>query len=68
MVKFILGIVFGVLSLIFIFQNMQPVNVRFLSWGITVSRALILLAMLVVGFLIGWATGSFGRRRRAVRR
>ncbi len=68
MVKFILGIIIGVLALIFIFQNMQPVDVIFLAWTVTVSRALILLAMLVVGFLLGWATGSFGRRRRAVRR
>jgi uncharacterized integral membrane protein len=65
MVKFILGIVFGILALIFIFQNMQMVDVTFLAWTITTSRALMLLIILIVGFILGWAVGGIGRRRRA---
>ena len=54
MVKFILGIVFGILALIFIFQNMQMVDVTFLAWTITTSRALMLLIILIVGFLLAF--------------
>ena len=68
MIKFILGIIFGSLALIFIFQNMQNVDVTFLAWTMTTSRAVILLIILVVGFIIGWAVGSFGRWRRKVKR
>ena len=65
MIKFILGIVFGILALIFIFQNMQMVDVTFLAWTITTSRALMLLIILIVGFILGWAVGGIRRRHRA---
>jgi len=65
MVKFVLGIVFGILALIFIFQNMQTVDVTFLAWTITMSRALMLLIILLIGFILGWAVAGIGRRRRA---
>lgn len=68
MVRFILGIVFGILALIFIFQNMENVSVTFLAWTITTSRAVILLVILAVGFIVGWAVGSIGRWRRKARR
>ena len=64
MIRFILGIVFGVLALIFIFQNMESVSVTFLAWTITTSRAVILLIVLVAGFIVGWAVGSIGRWQR----
>jgi uncharacterized integral membrane protein len=56
------------LALIFIFQNMQNVDVTFLAWTITTSRAVILILILAAGFIVGWAVGSFGRRRRQARR
>jgi uncharacterized integral membrane protein len=67
-IRFILGIVFGVLALIFIFQNMENASVHFLGWTITTSRAIILLLVLAAGFVVGWAVGSLGRWRRRVRR
>jgi len=45
-------IIFGILValiLIFVMQNTQVVEVRFLTWTVTMSRAL----MLLVTFLIG---------------
>ena len=68
MIRFILGIAFGILALIFIFQNMQNVDVTFLAWTITTSRAVILLIILAAGFIIGWAVGSIGRWRRKTKR
>jgi uncharacterized integral membrane protein len=68
MIRFILGIVFGILALIFIFQNMENVDVTFLAWTITTSRAVILLIILAIGFIVGWAVGSIGRWRRRAKR
>ncbi len=68
MIRFILGIAFGILALIFIFQNMQNVDVTFLAWTITTSRAVVLLIILAAGFIIGWAVGSIGRWRRKTKR
>ena len=68
MIRFIFGIVFGILALIFVFQNMENTSVTFLAWTITTSRALILFIILAAGFVVGWAIGSIGRWRRRVRR
>ena len=68
MIRFILGIAFGILALIFVFQNMENTSVTFLAWTITTSRAVILFIILAAGFVVGWAIGSIGRWRRRVRR
>lgn len=39
--------------LIFVVQNMQPIEVKFLVWTMTVSRALILLITLAIGLVGG---------------
>ena len=65
MVRFILGIIFSILAIIFIVQNIQTVDVTFLAWTITMSRALMLLIILLIGFIMGWAVGGISRRRRA---
>lgn len=68
MIRFILGIVFGILALIFVFQNMEEISVSFLGWTITTYGAVILSILLAAGFVVGWAVGSIGRWRRRVRR
>ena len=53
----ILNILFGTLLtlvIIFVFQNMEVVEVTFLSWKISTSRALILLLTFLVGVVFGW--------------
>ncbi len=42
------------LILIFVVQNTQVVEFRFLLWTISVSRALMLFGTLAVGVLAGW--------------
>jgi len=49
--------------LIFVFQNMQTVEVKFLLWSITISRALMLLVTLAIG-LIGGGLLTYPTRRR----
>lgn len=64
MFKFILGIVIGILAVVFLLQNTAEIQVTFLAWTLTMSRALILLVMLAAGFLIGLTLGNISRRRR----
>jgi len=62
--KFIFGLLIGVLVVIFIIQNGEVVDVNFLFWSLTVSRAVMALVIFLVGIIIGWLGRSFSRRRR----
>jgi len=52
--------------LIFVFQNMMTIEVKFLVWTITVSRALILLVTLAIG-LVGGSLLTYPVRRKKAR-
>jgi putative membrane protein len=49
----IIAIVFAV----FILQNAQVVEVRFLFWGTEASRAIVLLVTFFLGLFSGWLSG-----------
>jgi uncharacterized integral membrane protein len=51
--KFILGLIFGILVVIFIFQNIEVVQINFLFWSISVSRALMVFLIFLIGILVG---------------
>ncbi len=65
MIKFILGGVVGVLAIVFMMQNHEVVEISFLFWTLTTSRALILFVMLGIGLVLG-ASGTMllSRKRR----
>jgi uncharacterized integral membrane protein len=63
-VKFILGIIFGALVIIFMVQNVQVVDIKFLAWTMSISRALVILIVLVIGILLGWVLRSIGYRKK----
>jgi putative membrane protein len=44
---------------IFAVQNSQLVSVSFLSWSFTTNQALVILASLFLGLLIGWVWSWF---------
>ncbi len=50
----IIGATAVAVVLIFIVQNMAMVEVQFLFWSLSIPRSLVLLAMMGVGFLLGW--------------
>jgi uncharacterized integral membrane protein len=54
--KGIVLLVVGLLFALFVIQNAQVVEVRFLFWKTQASRALILLATLAFGIAAGWLT------------
>lgn len=51
--KFILGIIFGIFVVIFIIQNTEVVEINFLFWIISISRALMVLFIFLIGIMIG---------------
>ena len=59
--RFIIGLLLGTISVIFAVQNTESVDYSFLAWTVTAPRAIILLAVLVVGIVIGWLVSKLGR-------
>ena len=55
--KRIVLMIIAILFAVFILQNAQVVEVRFLTWSITASRAIVLLVAFFVGLLFGWLSG-----------
>jgi len=51
-ILFIVGLLLGVVSVIFALQNIEVVTVSFFSWNLTGSLALILLLAITSGILI----------------
>ena len=58
--RFVLGAVFGVLVIIFMVQNTQIVEIQFLGWGVSISRALMVLIVFAIGIGLGWVIRSIG--------
>jgi uncharacterized integral membrane protein len=54
MIRNIIFVCLIALVLIFVFQNTQVVQFRFLVWTISMSRALMLFGTLAIGFIAGW--------------
>lgn len=60
--KLIVGIILAGMAALFIFQNVMPVELTFLFWTLSMSRALLMFLILSVGVILGWLLhGSFRR-------
>ncbi len=57
--KLILLIILVSLAVIFLTQNVAAVEVTFLLWSISMSRALLIFFTLVIGFTVGWFLHSY---------
>jgi uncharacterized integral membrane protein len=64
MAKFIVGIIIGVLVIVFMVQNVETVDIQFLTWTAHLSRALMILIVFVIGIGIGWVIRSIGYRKK----
>jgi uncharacterized integral membrane protein len=53
-IKTIIILVLLAIVIIFVFQNTQVVEVRFIVWKASMSRALMLLGTLAIGLIAGW--------------
>ncbi|MFC1577776.1 lipopolysaccharide assembly protein LapA domain-containing protein [Thermodesulfobacteriota bacterium] len=54
MLRNIMFIALIAVVLIFVVQNTQVVEFRFLAWTISMSRALMLFGALAIGVVAGW--------------
>ena len=48
-----------ILAAIFITQNVTVVEVNLFFWQVTISRALLIVINLLIGFLLGWFFKSY---------
>ena len=64
MVRFILGIIIGIVVIIFLFQNLETAQITFLAWTLTMSRAVMVLVFFFFGIVLGWIIRSLGQIRR----
>lgn len=50
--KFILSLLFAVLVAIFAIQNAETVNIKFITWQVSISQALVILVSAMFGAII----------------
>lgn len=53
------------LAVVFITQNVAVVEVSFLFWSISMSRALLIFFLLVMGFILGWFLHGYFTYRKS---
>ncbi len=63
--KLILIIILTSFVVIFITQNVAVVEVSFLLWSISMSRALLIFFSLSIGFILGWFLHSYLSYRKS---
>lgn len=49
---------------IFTTQNYEVVDIQFLLWSFSTSRAIIIFSTLIVGIIIGWVSSFIWHRER----
>ena len=63
--KFIISLLLVIVVLIFSIQNIEAVEIQFLLWQFSIPRAMLIVILLGIGFVIGMLFHSlvFHRRR-----
>ncbi|MDG4811630.1 lipopolysaccharide assembly protein LapA domain-containing protein [Hydrogenovibrio sp. 3SP14C1] len=62
--KSILSIILITLSVIFLLQNMVTVRIEFLIWSLAVPRALMVVILIGIGFIIGLLVSNFSNHSK----
>jgi len=52
-VIFIIGVVIGILVVVFIVQNTEVVEFNYFFWTVSISRALMVLLVFITGIIVG---------------
>lgn len=63
---FLFALLLGII--VFTLQNTESVTVNFFFWNFTLSRALLLFLVLVVGIVLGYLLATFQGSRRSGRK
>jgi len=62
--RFILGVIIGILVIIFMIQNGEVVDIQFLSWTISIPIAVMVLIIFAFGIIMGWVIRSIGYMKK----
>jgi uncharacterized integral membrane protein len=62
--KLVISLILAGLVVLFIIQNVTVVDIRFLFWTLSMSRALLMFFILAIGIVIGWTLHSLSASRR----
>ena len=62
--KLIICLALAGLAVIFIIQNVTVIDIRFLFWTLSMSRALLMFFVLAIGVVIGWSLHSLSVSQR----
>lgn len=62
--KMITILILSGLVVLFIIQNVNVVEIKFLFWTIQMSRSLLIFILLAIGFIIGWFMHSHFKHKR----
>lgn len=65
MLRNIIFIILTAFVIAFVLQNIQDVEIKFLFWQLTTSRALMLLGTFAAGLIGGWLLSIPGRRKKS---
>jgi uncharacterized integral membrane protein len=64
MAKFILGVIIGIIVIVFLVQNVEIVEIKFIAWSFSISRALMILIVFIAGSGFGYVIKSIGYRKK----
>lgn len=62
-IKLVLVLIITGLIILFIVQNASVVNIRFLFWTLSMSRALLMFFVLAAGVIVGWLLRGYFRHK-----
>lgn len=63
--KLILILILSSLAVMFVAQNVAPVEIGFLVWQTSMSSALLIFFTLMVGFVLGWFLHGYLLHRKS---
>ena len=64
--KLILTLAMAGMAVLFIIQNVTVVDMKFLFWTLSMSRALLMSLILSTGIILGWLLHSYFKRSKTV--
>lgn len=67
MIRFVVGIVIGIIIVIFGVQNTETVDYQFLGWVLSAPRSIVVIGVFVLGLVSGWFVSGFRSLRRRKR-
>ena len=62
--KFIIGIIIGILVIVFMVQNVEVVDISFLAWSMHLPRAIMILIVFVLGIGAGYVARGVRTRKK----